>query len=118
MFKTEAVYFNFDSFTIREDAKKELDRLADYLVSHEGIKLKIESHTDSRGNADYNKYLSDKRAKASKAYLLSKGVDANQIVSAIGYGEEQLINDCQDGTSCSRAAHQLNRRSEFIFVQE
>lgn len=117
MFKTEAVYFNFDSFSIRDDAKKELDRLADYLVKNEGIKLKIESHTDSRGSAVYNKYLSNKRAKASKDYLLSKGVSQDQIVSAMGYGEEQLLNGCSDGASCSKKSHQLNRRSEFIFVQ-
>ncbi len=117
MFKTEAVYFNFDSFSIRNDAKEELDRLADYLVKNENMKLKIESHTDSRGSAAYNRYLSDKRAKASKDYLLSKGVSQDQIVSAIGYGEEQLLNDCPDGISCSKKAHQLNRRSEFIFVQ-
>ena len=117
MFKTEAVYFNFDSSTIREDAKKELDRLADYLVENSNVKLKIESHTDSRGSAVYNKYLSGKRANASKNYLISKGVDAEQIVSAIGYGEEQLLNECSDGVSCSRQSHQLNRRSEFIFVQ-
>jgi outer membrane protein OmpA-like peptidoglycan-associated protein len=118
MFKTEAVYFNFDSSNIREDAKEELDRLAEYLVKNESMKLKIEAHTDSRGNAAYNKYLSDKRAKASKDYLLSKGVSQDQIVSAIGYGEEQLLNDCGDGARCSRQAHQLNRRSEFIFVNE
>ena len=118
MFKTEAVYFNFDSFVIRNDAKDELDRLAAYLVNNESTKLKIESHTDSRGSAAYNKYLSGKRAEASKDYLISKGVSAEQIVSAIGYGEEQLQNDCFDGVSCSRQAHQLNRRSEFILLQE
>ena len=117
MFKTEAVYFNFDSSSIRDDAKEELDRLANYLVNNQDMKLKIESHTDSRGSAVYNKYLSDKRAKASKDYLISKGVSQDQIVSAIGYGEEQLLNDCFDGASCSRKSHQLNRRSEFIFVQ-
>ena len=117
-FKTKAVYFNFDSSNIREDAKKELDRLADYLVDNQNVKLKIESHTDSRGSAVYNKYLSGKRAQASKDYLLSKGVSADQIVSADGYGEDRLLNDCHDGAPCSRQAHQLNRRSEFIFVYE
>lgn len=117
MFKTEAVYFNFDSFVIRDDAKEELDRLANYLIENDGAKLKIESHTDSRGSAAYNKYLSGKRAEASKDYLISKGVSADQIVSATGYGEEELQNDCHDGVSCSRQAHQLNRRSEFILIQ-
>ena len=117
-FETEAVYFNFDSFQIREDAKLELDELASYLIANRGVKLQIESHTDSRGAAAYNKYLSEKRAEASMDYLLEQGVDAEQIISAIGYGEDLLLNDCTDGYSCSRAEHQLNRRSEFILVYE
>ncbi|MEN1785752.1 MAG: OmpA family protein, partial [Bacteroidota bacterium] len=117
-FKTEAVYFDFDKHQIRDDAKEELDRLAAYLVENSNLKIKIESHTDSRGRASYNKYLSERRAQASKDYLLAQGVAEDQIVSAIGYGEEMLLNDCVDNSVCSRAAHQLNRRSEFIFVTE
>jgi len=115
-FNTQAVYFDFDKHNIREDAKKELDRLADYLVENGNIKLKIESHTDSRGSDTYNKYLSERRAQSTKDYLLAKGVGADQIISAIGHGEEQLVNDCSNSVRCSREAHQLNRRSEFIFV--
>ena len=64
-----------------------------------------------------NKYLSDKRAKSTRKYIISKGIDASRIISAIGYGEEQLINECEDGVSCSREKHQENRRSEFIIVE-
>jgi outer membrane protein OmpA-like peptidoglycan-associated protein len=78
--------------------------------------IKIESHTDSRGKRVYNKYLSDKRAKSTKSYLISKGIDASRIQSAIGYGEEQLINRCDGTVRCTEAEHLLNRRSEFIIV--
>ena len=76
--------------------------------------IKIESHTDSRGPSAYNDYLSDKRAKATKAYLVSRGIDASKIASAIGYGEQYPINDCKGGPGCDRTKHQQNRRSEFI----
>jgi outer membrane protein OmpA-like peptidoglycan-associated protein len=78
--------------------------------------IKIESHTDSRGPAVYNKYLSDKRAKSTRAYIISKGIDPKRIESAIGYGEERLLNGCDGSIRCSSAEHQLNRRSEFIIV--
>lgn len=118
MFKTEAIYFNFDSSTIRSDAKSELNELADFLIKNQHIKIKIESHTDSRGSHTYNKHLSEQRASASKDYLISQGVSEFQILSAIGYGEAQLQNNCFDGTPCTEQAHQLNRRSEFVFVKD
>ncbi|MCK0158126.1 OmpA family protein [Cellulophaga sp. F20128] len=116
--KTEMIYFNFDKSTIRADAAEELDKLVATMNEYPSIKIKIESHTDVRGNNAYNKYLSDKRAKSTRDYIISRGIDANRIVSAIGYGEERLINKCAQGVSCSRAQHQLNRRSEFIIVEE
>ena len=79
--------------------------------------IKIESHTDAIGSAAYNKYLSDKRAKSTKNYLISQGIDASRIESAIGYGEDRLLNDCGDGVSCSKQKHSENRRSEFIIVK-
>ena len=115
--KTEMIYFNFDKFGIREDAAKELDKLVDVMNEYEDMVIKIESHTDSRGSDAYNKYLSDKRAKSSRDYLISKGIDAARIESAIGYGEERLLNECSNGVACSNESHELNRRSEFIIVK-
>jgi outer membrane protein OmpA-like peptidoglycan-associated protein len=80
------------------------------------MKIRIESHTDSWGDNDYNLYLSDKRAKSTKAYMVAQGIEPERIVEAQGFGEEQLLNDCTDGSSCSREMHRLNRRSEFIIV--
>ncbi len=79
--------------------------------------IKIESHTDSRMPYEYNEDLSDRRAKNTREYLISQGIKAERIESAIGYGEKQLINGCSDGVSCSEAEHQLNRRSEFIITK-
>ncbi|GMN07874.1 OmpA family protein [Croceitalea sp. MTPC5] len=114
--KTDKIYFNFDKSSIRPDAKKELDKLLEVWEKYPDMVIKIESHTDAIGPAAYNRYLSDKRAKATRDYLISKGIDASKIYSAIGYGEQYPINDCSDGVRCERSKHQENRRSEFIIM--
>jgi len=115
--KTEMIYFDFDKSYIRKDASEELDRLVQVMNEYPNMVIKIESHTDSRGTRVYNKYLSEKRAKSTRNYIISKGIDANRIKSAIGYGEERLINECNGRIRCSEAKHLLNRRSEFIIVE-
>jgi outer membrane protein OmpA-like peptidoglycan-associated protein len=114
----EAIHFDFDSFGIRYRAAQELDKLVAVLKQHKNLVIKIESHTDAIGNAAYNKYLSEKRANSTKDYLISQGVDSSQIESAIGYGEERLLNNCSDGQRCAPEKHRLNRRSEFIIVSQ
>ncbi|WP_276168616.1 OmpA family protein [Zobellia alginiliquefaciens] len=114
--KTEMIYFNFDKSQIRPDAAKELDKLVSVMKEYPTMVIKIESHTDSRGSKVYNEYLSDKRAKSTRDYIISMGIDANRIESAIGYGENRLLNDCDGSSPCSEADHLLNRRSEFIIL--
>lgn len=114
--KTDIIYFDFDKFNIRSDASLELEKVVKVMNEYPQMVIKIESHTDSRGNDVYNKYLSDKRAKSTRDYIISKGIDAARIESAIGYGEEQLINECKNGVRCSGPKHELNRRSEIIIV--
>jgi len=115
--KMDNIYFDFDKFTIRKDAASELDELVDMMHQYPTMVIKIESHTDSRGPRAYNKYLSDKRAKATRDYLIRKGIDPSRIESAIGYGEERLLNGCDGSIVCTREQHQQNRRSEFIIVK-
>ncbi|MGB5170543.1 MAG: OmpA family protein [Eudoraea sp.] len=115
--KTEMIFFDFDKYTIRNDASNELDKLVEVMQEYPSMVIKIESHTDSRGKRAYNKYLSDKRAKSTRDYIISKGIEASRIESAIGYGEEKLLNECNGTVRCSSAKHQLNRRSEFIIVK-
>ncbi|QLG45260.1 OmpA family protein [Costertonia aggregata] len=115
--KTDMIYFDFDRSHIRTDAAEELDKLVEVMNEYEDMVIKIESHTDSRGSKSYNKYLSDKRAKSSRDYLISKGISEDRIESAIGYGEEKLLNECDGSIRCTRQKHKRNRRSEFIIVK-
>ncbi|APQ19294.1 cell envelope biogenesis protein OmpA [Maribacter hydrothermalis] len=114
--KTEMIHFNFDKSFIRKDAALELDKLVAVMKDSPSIVIKIESHTDSRGDAIYNKYLSDKRAKSTREYIISQGIDPKRIESAVGYGEEQLLNQCDGSIRCTEEDHYFNRRSEFIIV--
>lgn len=114
--KVDMIYFDFDKSYIRKDASEELDKLVEVMTEYSEMVIKIESHTDSRGNNVYNKYLSDKRAKSTRDYLITQGISPDRIQSAIGYGEERLLNECDGSVRCSSSKHQLNRRSEFIIV--
>ncbi len=116
--ETETIYFDFDRFNIKVDAARELDKLVEVMREYGDMVIKIESHTDAIGRKAYNKYLSDRRAKSTRDYLIAQGIEPSRIQSAIGYGEERLLNHCGDGIRCSRSQHQENRRSEFIIVSQ
>jgi outer membrane protein OmpA-like peptidoglycan-associated protein/tetratricopeptide (TPR) repeat protein len=109
------IYFDLDKAAIRQDAALELEKILDVMNQNPTMKIDIRSHTDSRQTLKYNQKLSDKRAQSTRNYLLKNGIDASRI-TAKGYGETQLINNCADGVKCSEEQHQLNRRSEFIIT--
>lgn len=112
------IFFDFDKSNIRTDAQYELENIVDVMRKHKGMTIKIESHTDSRGRDRYNLKLSDRRAKSTRDYIISRGIAANRIKSAIGYGETQLLNKCANRVKCTEEEHQLNRRSYFYIVKE
>ncbi|UII30118.1 OmpA family protein [Fulvivirga ulvae] len=110
------IYFDVGKYNIRSDAAKELDKIVDIMQSNPSIKIELGSHTDSRGSAASNLSLSDKRAKASVAYIVSQGI-ATARVTGKGYGEQMLLNQCADGVDCSAEEHQQNRRTEFKITE-
>lgn len=112
------IFFDFDKSDIRTDAQYELENIVDVMRKHPNMVIKIESHTDSRGRDKYNMKLSDRRAKSTRDYIISRGIDSSRIESAIGYGESQLLNKCANGVKCTEEEHQLNRRSYFYIVNE
>ena len=112
------IYFDYGKWDIRTDAKYELENIVDVLRVNQNMIIKIEAHTDSRGRDKYNLKLSDKRAKSTRDYILSRGIDSERIESAIGYGETELLNNCSNGVKCSPEEHQLNRRSYFYIVKK
>lgn len=111
------IYFDLDKYNIRYDAEVELQKVLAVMQKYPKLKIDIRSHTDCRGSYAYNTWLSDKRAKSTRSYLIEKGIDADRL-TAKGYGESQLINHCEcEGEQevyCTEAEHQLNRRSEFV----
>ena len=111
------IYFDFDKFNIRPDAAKELDKVVQVMNEYPELMIEAGSHTDSRGEDDYNKILSGKRAKSTVDYIVSKGIDGSRITYQ-GYGETQLVNKCANGVKCSKEEHQLNRRTEFKIANE
>lgn len=112
------IYFDFNKSNIRLDAQYELENIVDVLRANPTMIIKIESHTDSRGRDKYNLSLSDRRAKSTRDYILSRGIAPERIESAIGYGETQLLNKCSNGVRCSQEEHQLNRRSYFYILKK
>lgn len=79
------------------------------------IIIDLGSHTDSRAPEAYNEKLSERRAKSSRDWIIERGINPERI-TATGYGEKQLVNECSDDVKCSEAAHQLNRRTEFVIL--
>ena len=109
----QPIYFDFDRYNIRPDAEIEIAKVLAAMRQYPELIIHIESHTDSRAPFKYNESLSEKRAQATLNWLVEKGI-ARTRLSAKGYGEYQLTNQCSDGVECTEEEHQLNRRSMFI----
>ncbi len=107
------IYFDLDKSNIRPDAALELQKIVAILKQYPSINIDVRSHTDSRGNDNYNMALSERRAQSTINYLVKNGID-NKRLTGKGYGETQLVNGCSNGVKCSKAEQQRNRRSEFL----
>ncbi len=104
------IYYDFGEWNLRPEGKRELDRLAKVLEEYPDIQIILESHTDSRGTDEYNMELSNKRSEAANDYLISKGISARRI-DWVGFGETQLVNDCDGSIPCTEEQHYENRRT-------
>jgi len=112
----ENIYYNFDKYDIREDAKPTLNKLAQTMKENPSIKIQLSAHTDCRGNDNYNLDLSQKRAQSVVDYLISLGI-APERLQAKGYGESQPYISCRC-QECSETEHQANRRTTFKILDE
>lgn len=115
VFNIKEIYFDLDKYNIRKDAAIELAKILEVLMEYPTMKIAINSHTDSRQTLAYNITLSDNRAKSTRKWLINQGISADRL-TAKGYGETKLVNNCFDDAQCSEAQHQANRRSEFIIT--
>jgi peptidoglycan-associated lipoprotein len=101
------IYFDFDKYNLRDDARRILDRNAEILKTNPDVKIVIEGNCDERGTNEYNLALGDNRAKAARDYLIRLGIDASRITT-ISYGEERPVAMGHDEGAWSQ-----NRRGDF-----
>lgn len=111
----QPIYFDLDRFNIRPDAEIELAKVLATMKRYPELNIAIESHTDSRAPDAYNVILSERRAQSTMDWLIERGIDPSRL-SAKGFGETQLLNECANDVECSEEKHQLNRRSIFRIV--
>lgn len=116
LLQLSTIYFDFNKYNIRKDSEIEVEKVIAAMEKYPSLKIQVNSHTDSRGPAAYNLWLSQKRAESTINYMISKGIAADRLASK-GFGESKLINECADGIRCSSEKHDLNRRSEFIILE-
>ncbi|MCK6524237.1 OmpA family protein [Myxococcota bacterium] len=109
----EQVYFDLDRSTIRPESFALLDQVANTLLLNPQLRrVEIQGHTDSKGTAEYNLTLSQARAEAVRAYLVSRGVAEYRLI-AVGYGLSQPLT--QETSDSQRA---LNRRVQFVILEQ
>lgn len=133
----ENIFYDFDSSSLREESKKDLNGLIELLEEHPEIRIELMSHTDRNGSEGYNIGLSLQRAESVANYLFNNGIDKGRVV-AIGLGKsepkriteslakrysfineddvltESFINELS--SEQQEIADQLNRRTEFKVI--
>lgn len=100
------INFDFDSYSIRPDAREILKTNADYLLKNRVSSIVVEGHCDERGTAEYNMALGERRAQETKKFLVNLGINES-IVKTISYGEERPLdpNNSEDAWAKNRRAH-------------
>ena len=104
------VFFEFDRYDLKSDARETLKANADWLKNNSAARVEIEGHCDDRGTNEYNLALGAKRAQTAKDYLVTLGIPADRL-STISYGAE--IPVCKEQ---AESCWQKNRRARFVIV--
>jgi peptidoglycan-associated lipoprotein len=104
-----SIYFDFDSFTIREDFRPLIELHARYLVANKNRQVVVQGNTDERGSREYNLALGQKRSEAVRRALLALGVAEGQI-EAVSFGEEKPKATGSDESSWAE-----NRRADLAY---
>ena len=108
----QTVYFDFDKYNLRSDAKASLDHNYGLLNEHPDAIIKLEGHCDERGTVEYNLSLGEKRAKACQDYLVGLGIQPQRI-SITSFGKERPVDPGHNEDAWSK-----NRRGEFHVISQ
>ncbi len=104
------VFFDLDQAQIRDDARPTLQKDADWMKRWTSTKVTVSGHGDSRGSAEYNLALGDRRASAVRDYLVSLGIAADRV---------QVVSKGKESPFCAEeneACWQQNRRGHFLIT--
>jgi len=102
------VLFDTAQYSLRPGAREKLAKVAGIIMSHPGLKIEVEGHTDSVGGDDYNMRLSENRANSVRGYLVQQGTVPDNV-TAQGFGKTMPVAD-----NATTAGRQMNRRVELI----
>lgn len=108
------IFFEFNKSNITKQGAFELDKLVQVMKNSPNMVIMVKAHTDNRGTDNFNMNLSDRRAKATVQYVISKGI-AKERIEGKGYGESEPKVQCD---KCTEEEHAKNRRSEFMIVKK
>jgi peptidoglycan-associated lipoprotein len=109
-FQNQDIFFDYDKYDLRTDARATLDRKATFLNQASTVRSQIEGHCDERGTNEYNLALGERRANAAKQYLTTAGVSAARLTT-ISYGEERPLDPGRNEAAWAR-----NRRAHFVIT--
>lgn len=104
----DRVFFDFDSSRVREDQRRTVELLAEWLQRYDNVQLSIEGHADERGTREYNLALGERRANSVEEMLISLGVPDSRL-RTISYGKERPAE-----LGSNEEAWAANRRAEFV----
>lgn len=117
MYIIENIYYDYNKWNILPAAAHVLDKVVEVMKNDPSIKIELDAFTDPRGSADFNMQLSQKRADAAVAYIVSHGI-AKSRVKGKGLGETHPLNNCGDpNVHCTEAQYAVNRRTEFKIIR-
>jgi outer membrane protein OmpA-like peptidoglycan-associated protein len=106
------VLFDTAQYTLKPGAREKLAKVSGIILSHPGLKIVLEGHTDSIGGDEYNMTLSRNRANSVRSYLVGQGLDPGSV-AAQGFGKTRPVAD-----NISAAGRQMNRRVEMVVSGE
>ena len=108
------IYYEFDEWNLTPEAYPTLEKLTNILITNPTIQIQLNSHTDCRGDDEYNMELSRKRARSVVNFLVSKGIREERMIP-VGHGETNPLMPCPC-SSCTEEEHQKNRRTSFTII--
>ena len=110
------VYFEYESSWLNEKTRGELQKVVNLMKQYPQMVVQCNGYTDSKGEEDYNQWMSDRRSKRVIDYLIQSGISSSRI-SGKGFGETNLRNDCTNEKECTDEQRAINRRTEIVIVK-